>query len=186
MWPHPRPDIPVTCWPRHHGTVTNPAKVNPATTQRPAAVAHQPRCLVCGPDNPTGFGAHFRVDGGDVVGEVVLSNGQEGAPGFAHGGAVAAVLDDIASTVLMVAEIPAVTVNLEVSYRAPVLLDAPLIASAREVEVDGRKHRIRAELRDSDHQLLAEATVLLLAVDAAYFSRSGTGETWIHRRHDEE
>jgi acyl-coenzyme A thioesterase PaaI-like protein len=90
-------------------------------------MAHQPRCLVCGPDNPTGLGMHFRLEGDGVVGEVSMGNGQEGAPGFAHGGAVAAVLDDVASTVLMTAEIPAVTVNLDVRYRAPVLLDVDRI-----------------------------------------------------------
>lgn len=95
---------------------------------------------------------------------------------------MAAVLDDVASTVLMVAEIPAVTVNLDVRYSAPVLLHMPLTTSARLVEVDDRKHFVLAELHNTDCQLLAEATVLLLAVDVGYFTRSGTSETWIHQR----
>lgn len=151
-------------------------------TPRPAITAHQPRCLVCGPDNPTGLGVRFHVENDRIVGGVSLGSGQEGAPGFAHGGAVAAVLDDVASTVLMVSEIPAVTVNLDVRYRAPVFLDVPLTASARLVKVDKRKHYVLAELHDPDGQLLADATVLLLAVNVDYFARSGVSETWIHQR----
>jgi len=53
---------------------------------------HQPHCLGCGDRNPASMGLRPRADGERVVrSHVTLDQRHEGAPGFAHGGAVATV-----------------------------------------------------------------------------------------------
>ena len=54
---------------------------------------HYPTCLGCGPDCPQGYHLQVRRDGDDVVAEHVFEERHSGAPGIAHGGAVATVSD---------------------------------------------------------------------------------------------
>ena len=56
--------------------------------------AHHPHCLGCGDENPASLGLSFVLEGERVRSEFVLDRRHEGAPGFAHGGAVATALDD--------------------------------------------------------------------------------------------
>ena len=142
--------------------------------------AHQPHCLGCGPDNPAGMGLRLRVEQGRVVGRVRFDRRQEGAPGFAHGGAVATVLDDALGTVLVIVEKPAVTANLNVDFRAPVFLDRDLELHAWCERIDGRKIHLAGELRE-DGTLLAEARALFVQVDLDHFRRGGRDlpERWV-------
>ena len=84
--------------------------------------AHHPQCLGCGPDNPHGHHLQVWRDGDRVRSRHVFDPRHVGAPGIAHGGAVATVLDDLFGFVLYVVGDLAVTRHLEVGYRAPVLL----------------------------------------------------------------
>ena len=53
------------------------------------------RCFGCGPGHPTGLHIRcFKTDGG-VVSPVLVERRWEGPPGAAHGGIVAAYLDEI-------------------------------------------------------------------------------------------
>ncbi|WP_320670150.1 PaaI family thioesterase [Patulibacter defluvii] len=134
---------------------------------------HHPHCLGCGSENPAGMHLRTRLDGEVVRGEVTFDRRQQGAPGIAHGGAVATVLDDALGSVLVVLETPAVTANLNVSFRAPTLLHQPLHVEARVVERDGRKLHLSARLMDEQDTTLAEATALFLAVDVVHFTQGG-------------
>lgn len=134
--------------------------------------AHQPHCLGCGPENPAGMGLRLRVDGDRVQGAVRFDRRQEGAPGFAHGGAVATVLDDALGTVLILIERPAVTANLNVDYRAPAFLDHDLIVEAWCERIDGRKLHLAGRLLDSE-SVIAEARGLFIEVDVDHFRRGG-------------
>lgn len=134
--------------------------------------AHQPHCLGCGPENPAGMGLRLRVEGEQVHGSVRFDRRQEGAPGFAHGGAVATVLDDALGTVLILIERPAVTANLNVDYRAPAFLDRDLTVEAWCEQIDGRKIRLAGRLLD-DESVIAEARGLFIKVDVSHFRRGG-------------
>lgn len=133
---------------------------------------HQPNCFGCGPDNAAGLAMTMRVQRDCVLGEVTLDHRHEGAPGVAHGGVVAAALDDLFGGVLVLLEQPAVTANLSVDYRAPVLLGAPLELVGWCETRTGRKLELRGEMRQGG-TLVAQATALFLAVDLEHFRRSG-------------
>jgi acyl-coenzyme A thioesterase PaaI-like protein len=150
---------------------------------RPAADGsippHQPNCLGCGPDNPAGMGLRLRTDGERILGGVRFDRRQEGAPGFAHGGAIATVLDDALGTVLILIERPAVTANLDIDFRAPAFLDRDLTVEAHCERIDGRKIHLLGRLLDGE-TLLAEARALFVEVDFEHFRRGGRKlpETW--------
>lgn len=134
--------------------------------------AHQPHCMGCGPENPAGLGMRFRIDGDRATTQLTLDRRHEGAPGFAHGGALAAALDDLLGTVLIILERPAVTASLTVDYRKPALLHRPYELEAWCDRIEGRKLYLAGTIKDGD-TLLAEARALFLQVDLGHFERSG-------------
>ena len=95
----------------------------------------------------------------------------EGAPGRAHGGTVAALLDEVMGFVLSIHATPAYTGRLTVTYRAPTPLGVELEMRARLRSRHGRKLRIEAHARH-DTSLVAQAEGLFIAVDPERF---GTG-----------
>lgn len=134
--------------------------------------AHQPHCLGCGPDNPASMGLRLRTVDDRVTGRVRFDRRQEGAPGFAHGGAVATVLDDALGTVLVLIRRPAVTANLTVDFRAPAFLDRDLEVEAWCEHVDGRKLHLAGRLTDAG-DVVAEARGLFVEVEIDHFRRGG-------------
>ena len=82
---------------------------------------HYPTCLGCGPDAEHGFHLAVRRDGDEVTATHVFTRAQSGAPGIAHGGAVATVVDDVLGYLLHVVRKPGVTRKLEVEYLEPVM-----------------------------------------------------------------
>lgn len=142
--------------------------------------AHQPHCLGCGPENPASMGLRLRIEGERVHGLVRFDRRQEGAPGFAHGGAVATVLDDALGTVLVVVRRPAVTANLNVDFRAPAFLERDLAVEAWCERIDGRKLHLAGRLLDAG-ETVAEARGLFLEVDVEHFRRGGQElpERWV-------
>lgn len=131
---------------------------------------HHPNCLGCGDQNPAGIGMRMERDGERVRGSLTLDRRHEGAPGYAHGGAVSTILDDALGMLLFVLRRPAVTARLEVDFRRPAYLGRPFDVEAWVDEVDGRKLWMRAELREQG-ELIAAARSLFLEVDPAHFAR---------------
>jgi acyl-coenzyme A thioesterase PaaI-like protein len=106
---------------------------------------HTPPCMVCGPDAPAGYHLPVRRDGEEVRASFAFGPAHEGGPGLAHGGAVAAVCDDLLGHVLTLVGVPAVTRSLQVEYLAPVVLGQAHELRARLVEHDGRTLWIEGE-----------------------------------------
>ena len=131
---------------------------------------HHPNCLGCGDQNPAGIGMRMERDGERVRGSVTLDRRHEGAPGYAHGGAVSTILDDALGMLLFVLRRPAVTARLEVDFRRPAYLGRPFDVEAWVDEVHGRKLWMRAELREQG-DVIAAARSLFLEVDPAHFAR---------------
>ena len=131
---------------------------------------HHPNCLGCGDRNAAGIGMRMERDGDRVRASVTLDRRHEGAPGYAHGGAVTTILDDAFGMLLFVIERPAVTARLEVDFRRPAYLGHPFDVEARVDRIDGRKLWMVAELRE-EGELIAEARSLFLEVDSEHFAR---------------
>lgn len=130
---------------------------------------HHPHCLGCGPDNPAGQHlVAYRVGDG-VASEHTFTTAQTGAPGLAHGGAVATLCDDLLGMVLTVHEIPAVTRTLSVDYLAPVVLGEPHRLWARLQTVEGRKLWLRTDGHGPDGTPRFAARGLFIRVGVEHF-----------------
>ncbi|RDI49364.1 PaaI family thioesterase [Nocardia mexicana] len=133
---------------------------------------HHGNCLGCGPGNAAGLGLEFVGDGAGIVAALVLDERHEGAPGLAHGGAVATVLDEAAGSVLLPLRLPAVTAQLNVSFSEPVPLGVPLTVRAALDRRDGRKLHITAEV-ELDGRCAARAEALFIVVSPDHFHTHG-------------
>jgi len=97
-------------------------------------------CFVCGNENPHGIGITMFVDDdGLLTSEFTLNQAQQGPPGHAHGGASAAILDEVMGLVVWAAGYKVLAANITINYRRMLPLFQPLLAEARITEVDGRK-----------------------------------------------
>jgi len=127
-----------------------------------------PDCVVSGMANPMGMEARLWRDGSEAVMEVTLGPAFEGAPGRAHGGVVAALIDEIMGLALSASGSLAFTGRLAVTYRAPTPLGVLLTARARLAHRQARKLTITGELHRGA-TLLAEAEGLFIAVEPSHF-----------------
>jgi len=135
---------------------------------------HYPTCLGCGPDAPEGYHLQVRREGEEVVTDHVFGDRHSGAPGIAHGGAVATVVDDVLGFLLYVAKAPGVTRRLEVDYLKPVLTGVPYSVRGRIDRRDGRKLWVACEGTGPDQVVAFRAVGLFVVVDLTHFSQATT------------
>ncbi len=122
--------------------------------------------------------AYFtRERDGALVGRVWFGPGSEGPPGYAHGGSVAAVLDEAMGVAAWLAGHPVVAARLVTNFRDMVRLGTDATFEAWVAELDGRKVTTRARLVGPDGTLLADADALFVIVQddrIAEFRARGT------------
>ena len=146
---------------------------------------HDPACWGCG-DNPDGihlarperegldrYSAHFR-----------FRERHQGGPGLAHGGLVAAALDEACGLLATWYRFPTVTARIFVRYRRPVPINRELELQAWLTGERGRRLHVDAELREGD-DLLAQARGAFLHVPLEHFlvtpEGRAAGESWRQR-----
>jgi acyl-coenzyme A thioesterase PaaI-like protein len=105
-----------------------------------------------------------------VRGEVIFGAAFEGAPGCAHGGFVAALLDEALGMACIFSGGPAMTAELTTRYLRHTPVGKPLRVEARLDDVDGRKIRASGEVYDAN-VVVAEGTGLFIAVDVEKFKQ---------------
>lgn len=107
--------------------------------------------------------------------DYVVAERYGGAPGMAHGGIVAALLDEACSQVVRPILSPAVTSRLEVRYLAPVPVEEPLRVASEVVETDERRATAEATIQDASGLLLAHARGELVLVRPEHFLSTERG-----------
>lgn len=142
------------------------------TSESPDLPPHHPDCLGCGPENPHGHALSVQRDENGVVAHHVFDQRHVGAPGIAHGGAVATVIDDLFGFLLYTVGELGVTRRLELDYLAPVLLATPYTLHADTRSRDGRKLNLAARIEDIEGRSVTTATALFILVDVEHFLQS--------------
>ncbi len=135
-----------------------------------------PYDIVTGKANPMGLAADIAREGEVAVLRITLGPAFEGAPGRAHGGAVAALMDEVMGFVPSIHSTPAYTGRLTVTYRAPTPLGVEIEMRAQLHSRTGRKLHIEAEARHGT-TLLAQGEGLFITVDPEHFAAGGTSPT---------
>jgi len=111
-----------------------------------SAGAH-PTCLMCGSSNSRGLHLAFEVCGdGKVEASFVAEDVLTGYPNLLHGGMVASLLDAAITNCLFAHGYVAVTAELNVRYRHPVLIQCPIRVHGRLDRTFHSLYYLRAEL----------------------------------------
>ncbi len=115
--------------------------------------------------------AYFRVDGEPGVhAKAWFGPGAEGPPGFAHGGSVAAVLDEALGAAAWLSGHQAVVARLAVDMLEMVRLGTDASVRAWVERVEGRKVYCRGQLKNGT-TILAEGEALCIVLTAAHVAR---------------
>jgi acyl-coenzyme A thioesterase PaaI-like protein len=105
--------------------------------------------------------AYFQREGEPgVLARAWFGPGAEGPPAHAHGGAVAAVLDEALGAAAWMAGYPSVVARLTVDMREMVPLGTDATIGARVVAIEGRKVVCRARMTDGAGTLFAEGEAI--------------------------
>jgi uncharacterized protein (TIGR00369 family) len=123
-------------------------------------------CFLCGLQNPVGLKLAFYDDSENqqVHCEFVIPDEYQGYPGIAHGGIVAAVLDEAAGRAVMLDgrhDNLFATLRLTVRYRRPTPTETPLTALGWVEKAGGVGTKVAGEIRLPDGTVTAECEALL-------------------------
>jgi acyl-coenzyme A thioesterase PaaI-like protein len=103
--------------------------------------------------------------------EVWFGPKAEGPPGHAHGGSVAAVLDEAMGLAVWLAHRAAVAAHIEVDFRNPVPLGMTARVQTAPGEATERKSAVTARLVGPDGTVYGEATGIFVLLGARHAGR---------------
>ncbi len=106
---------------------------------------------------------------GALVGMAWFGAGAQGPPGFAHGGSVAALLDEATGGAGWLAGYSVLAARLLVHFRARLPLETEVLFEARVTGVEARKVSAVGCIMGTDGTLFAEAENLLVSLDPEEF-----------------
>lgn len=130
-------------------------------------------CFVCGTENPHSFGFVFYLDGDMVVAEGTLTRAQQGPPGHAHGGSLAAVMDEVMGRALWETGYKVVAAHLEFDYRAPTPLNTKLRVEAGHAVPRNRSISITSRLLLPDGTVAVEGRGVFVELGDAFLEKFG-------------
>ncbi|MDO0925340.1 PaaI family thioesterase [Streptomyces sp. TG1A-8] len=141
--------------------------------------AHYEHCFGCGPAQPHGLHLEVRAGAGvRLTAEFTVRPAHQGAPGLAHGGVLAAALDETLGSLNWLLRTIAVTGRLETDFVRPVPVGSTLHLAAEVTAVAGRKIYCTATGRVDapDGPLAARADALFVEVGVGHFVDHGRQE----------
>src|SRR5262249_13631957 len=118
-----------------------------------------------GLSNPLAPPMVLSAEGTTAIGRVTFGPAFEGAPGFLHGGFLAAAFDQVFGYLGVLRGIPALTGSLTVRYRKPTPLGVELRFEASAERSEGRKSFVRGRCLAGD-EVTGEAEALFVAIGA--------------------
>ncbi|AQQ70315.1 hypothetical protein SMSP2_00659 [Limihaloglobus sulfuriphilus] len=104
----------------------------PQETLKRISTATHHGCIVCGEGNDLGLNLEYRVAGPDMVcADFECGSDFEGYNGIVHGGIISSILDGAMLHCLFSRGLTAVTVDINVRFRHPLVSNRPAKVSAR-------------------------------------------------------
>jgi uncharacterized protein (TIGR00369 family) len=122
-----------------------------------------PRCFVCGKENPSGLGVDFDIDREwrSISAKFTPSDIHQGYERIVHGGILSALLDEAMVKLTVGLGTPAVTAQITVTFKAPAAPGEELLVSGRLIHETRRLIQAEAKIMRGP-VLIAEATGKLL------------------------
>ncbi len=104
-----------------------------------------------------------------LVARVWFGPGAQGPPGHAHGGSMAAVLDETMGMAAWVAGHSVVAAGLNIEFRRMLPLGTVATVETRIAAVEGRKIRVEGRILDREGNSYAEAAGLFIVISLDRF-----------------
>jgi uncharacterized protein (TIGR00369 family) len=126
-----------------------------------------PRCFVCGKENPSGLGVDFEInrEWRSISAKFTPSDIHQGYERIVHGGVLSALLDEAMAKLTVSLGIPAVTAEITVSFKAPAAPGEELFVSGRLTHETRRLIQAEAKI-ERGQVLIAEAKGKLLRISS--------------------
>lgn len=121
---------------------------------------------------PLGLGAAYRLQDDAILAEYTLGPTLEGPPRHAHGGVLAALLDEAMGAAAWHNGRRVVAVHLAFDYRHPVPLGQPIRIKGWVEKVEGRKVFARSTITLSDERIAVEGQGIFVEAPQ-FFERPG-------------
>lgn len=107
--------------------------------------------------------SYYRDVNNDLFARIWFGPETEGPPGHAHGGSVAAVLDEVLGLAAWAAGYPIVVGNLNVSFRNLLPLQQVVTVESRVISAEGRKVMVHGRIC-KDKTVFAEGECLCITI----------------------
>lgn len=114
---------------------------------------------------------YFLNESTDLVARVWFGPVTEGPPEHAHGGSIAAVLDEVLGLAAWAAGYKIVVGNLNISFRALLPIKTVVQVNTRIVSVQGRKVMVHGELCSLDGKVYASGECLCITLTEKQLSQ---------------
>jgi uncharacterized protein (TIGR00369 family) len=125
---------------------------------RDRRIVHHDLCFGCGQANL--FGLQLELEpapGGGVEGRFFVKQDHQGPPGYAHGGVLAAALDEAMALLVHAEGTLAMTGRLEIDLLAPAPVGTFVTVGARVESTEGQKVQLTAEASGEGGKRIAAA-----------------------------
>jgi uncharacterized protein (TIGR00369 family) len=133
-----------------------------------------------------GIGVQWYInDDKNIIGEVTLSDRQEGPPLHAHGGASAAMLDEAMGTAAWNAGHMVVAVDLHVTYKHPVPLGQKVQIHGLVDHKEGRKIFTAGEILLEDGTIAATSTGVFVEAPEMFEQYAEQYQRLLNQKQDE-
>jgi MinD superfamily P-loop ATPase/acyl-coenzyme A thioesterase PaaI-like protein len=146
-------------------------------------------CFACGLENPCGLHLRFFDNGKDrVFSSFTIDPRHAGYPGMAHGGAVAAILDEVGGRTMMIHNPHRffVTARMDMRFRQPVPVGVPLKAVGWLLKRRASRTQAHAEIYTDSQGVLAEADALYVDLPPDLLDPDEAESQFGWRRYDQK
>jgi len=121
-------------------------------------------CFVCGDKNPDGLRIRFFTEGDEAVAECTADAKFQGFKGIYHGGLVSTLLDEIMAKAVLARRRYAMTVEMSVRFRQPIMVGQKVRLVGRVTRERGRVFETAGEIIGANGRIFATATGKYLEV----------------------
>jgi uncharacterized protein (TIGR00369 family) len=122
-------------------------------------------CFVCGKENPYGLHVQFSFHDNKVRAEFIPQKVYQGYKDIIHGGIVSTLLDEAMVKVALMQGMPAVTAEITIRFKNPLMSGEKAIIEAEIIKMNKRIIETSAIMKKIDNSIIAESRAKLLRQD---------------------
>jgi uncharacterized protein (TIGR00369 family) len=122
-------------------------------------------CFVCGEKNPSGLRLRFSLNAGKVLTEFIPQKTHQGYKDIVHGGIISTVIDEAMVKAALMQGMPAVTAEITVRFRNPLIAGEKAIVEAEITKSNRKIIETAAVVKKADGTTVAEGSAKLVRQD---------------------